>query len=405
MQSTYVNRDFKRFPPIIEICMENAICNMKCKYCFGGYVDGHNGHTGKVTEFKPEVLDKVLRRVDPNYQGGIKIWGGEPLANWETFKQVADYAKRKFPMAKLLLITNGSLLTKEKAKFLAKYNFSVNISHDGIGQTLRGKDYLVEGSEQVEAIKYLKLNNAFGSFHSVITNASDDLDKQIDYWYNVSENIVEFPFDYSWSIFRKTDDWTKTFMPNMDKHNEWIDYTFENMIDCVQGNKRRVNFMFSTDQDRAMQWLIFGRFAEYPCSTFDSITVGLTGKEYRCVQDCERRSVTESETYADLMKRENWKLLPECDTCKVRPMCAGMCAVLTDEQRKENCENYINFYSYMTDYFHANRQRADLIARYYGAIPMDQQQPCENECIDESEVTLEEHNVNEDKTCQKQLNP
>jgi len=399
--------DFKRNPPIIEICMENAICNMRCKYCFGGFDGNHNNHTGKVPEFNASLLDKALRYVSPSYRGGIKIWGGEPLANWETFKKVAEYARSKFPEANLILITNGSLLNKEKAKFLSEMRFHVNISHDGAGQSLRGKDYLVAGTEQVDAIRYLKLNGSFSSFHMVIHRESCDLDKQIDYWTNVSENILEFPFQVSWSIFRATDDWTDEFMPDMDKHNEFFDYTFGQMIDKYKGClKSRVLFGFSTDQERAMRTFVFGQKAEYPCSTFDSITVGLSGQLYRCVQDCERRSAGESsELYAQLLDRKSFHLLPECEECDVRDMCAGMCAILTDEQRKKNCANYQNFLRYMRDYLFSDRQRFELIARSMGAVPaeeararmqMQQRQLNDHQVYyTDDGIKLEEHSVDE----------
>jgi len=372
--------------------MENAICNMKCKYCFGGYIDGHNGHTGKVADFNPDILDKALRRVAPDYAGGIKFWGGEPLANYETLQKVVEYARAKFPYAHLILITNGSLLTKEKAKFFIKHKVSVNISHDGSGQSLRGKDFLIANSEQVEAIKLLKLNDCFGSFHIVLTSESCDLDKQIDYWTNVADNVIEFPVEVSWSIFRETDEWTKDFMPDINKHNEFLDYTFGQMADSVTDRLHRpkVRFMFSTDQDRALNYLLFGDKAEYPCATFESLTVGLSGKEYRCVQDCERRSVVDSETYAELMKKENFKLLPECDTCPVKNMCGGICAVLTDDQRRANCTNYINFYTYMKEYIEFDRHRTDLIAASMGASPIEPAPARPENVLTEKDVTIEE---------------
>lgn len=214
---------------LIEICMENAVCNMKCKYCFGGFTNDHNMHTGVIPVFDATLMDSQLSSVPSDYDGDIKIWGGEPLANYDTFRNVVDYIRPKFKRANLVLITNGSLLTIDVAKYLCSNGIHVTISHDGSGQYIRGKDYLTNESEQVKAIQVLQMNRLFSGFHMVIHRGSDVLEDQIKYWDNISNNVLYFPLNISWSIFRVTDEWTEEFIPNMDRHNEFIKYTLNLM--------------------------------------------------------------------------------------------------------------------------------------------------------------------------------
>ena len=69
---------------------------------------------------------------------------------------VTEQLHKKYPEAKFSVITNGSLINQEIIDFIQKYNFSVSISHDGIGQKTRGPDPL----EDTDKKKWLfKLRN------------------------------------------------------------------------------------------------------------------------------------------------------------------------------------------------------------------------------------------------------
>ncbi len=48
--------------------------------------------------------------------------------------------REAFPESKFSLITNGSLLSREKLDFIAEHDIEITISHDGPGQHLRGPD-------------------------------------------------------------------------------------------------------------------------------------------------------------------------------------------------------------------------------------------------------------------------
>lgn len=89
-----------------------------------------------------EKFDKL----DFNEKEGLKVefWGGEPLVYWKTLKPLAERIREKFSSWKrkpqFSIITNGSILTDEIIDWLMMLDFSVSISHDGPGQSVRGPD-------------------------------------------------------------------------------------------------------------------------------------------------------------------------------------------------------------------------------------------------------------------------
>ncbi|MFZ2738448.1 MAG: SPASM domain-containing protein [Burkholderiaceae bacterium] len=72
----------------------------------------------------------------------IEFWGGEPLVYWKTLKPLAERLRVLYPQAQFSIITNGSLLNTEINDWLDSLGFSVGISHDGPGQSVRGPDPL-----------------------------------------------------------------------------------------------------------------------------------------------------------------------------------------------------------------------------------------------------------------------
>jgi uncharacterized protein len=147
-------------------------CNYSCEYCSQRFVPhGENG--------VPADADKFVRNLDLWLDGvptQIEFWGGEPFAYWKTLKPLAELLREKFPQTFFLVITNGSLLTKEINDWLVELDFNVGISHDGPGQFVRGPDPL-EDPEQRKHI--LDLFNRLSprqkiSFNSMLNRKNTD---------------------------------------------------------------------------------------------------------------------------------------------------------------------------------------------------------------------------------------
>jgi uncharacterized protein len=117
-------------------------CNYSCEYCSQKFVE-------RAPETSKKDIDAFLTKLDNlefNEERGLKVefWGGEPLVYWKTMKPLAEAIREKFKhwktKPKFSMITNGSILSDEMIDWFMMMDFSISISHDGPGQSVRGPD-------------------------------------------------------------------------------------------------------------------------------------------------------------------------------------------------------------------------------------------------------------------------
>lgn len=106
-------------------------CNFRCTYCFEDFID---------RKFSGEVLEDLLRFIDKSLPEGGAVYnhfyGGEPLMAWESLVRInsaiEESAARKKGSYHFFITTNGSLLTLDKADYLARHGVEhVKITLDG----------------------------------------------------------------------------------------------------------------------------------------------------------------------------------------------------------------------------------------------------------------------------------
>jgi len=149
------------------LCVSDA-CNLRCDYCYV-WSEAHLSEHGAPKIMSPEV---VVRAIDllgrPNAERPIDVsfFGGEPLTAWRTivfaverFERLASVTGAKF---RFHVTTNGTLLDRAKAEFLAKHNFGLIVSVDGTREhhdlhrkTIKGVgsyDHVLRGLEHLRQV-------------------------------------------------------------------------------------------------------------------------------------------------------------------------------------------------------------------------------------------------------------
>ena len=127
---------FKSHGLVKSLCLMVAQdCNLRCKYCFG---DGgcYGGHRAVMS---PEVgcaaVDFIVNGCGPRKHCEIDFFGGEPLMNLHTVKEVTAYVRKREQETgkefKLTLTTNGMLLSDKNIAWLNDNHISVVLSADG----------------------------------------------------------------------------------------------------------------------------------------------------------------------------------------------------------------------------------------------------------------------------------
>ncbi len=115
----------------------SALCNLRCAYCF--YRDVAENRTQNEYGIMTRETEQALIEKALNFADGAPVsfvfQGGEPtMAGLDYFKHfvktVKDLNYKKSPVF-FSIQTNGTLINREWAEFLAKNNFLVGLSLDG----------------------------------------------------------------------------------------------------------------------------------------------------------------------------------------------------------------------------------------------------------------------------------
>lgn len=125
-----------RRTPISTLCLNiSQVCDLDCRYCFAEGGSYGKGSPLMSTEIACKAVDFLLQN-----SGGLKnlticFFGGEPLLNISTIKEVVKYCRQQEERTgkgfMFSLTTNGTNLTSEIRDFLAKNSFSIIFSIDG----------------------------------------------------------------------------------------------------------------------------------------------------------------------------------------------------------------------------------------------------------------------------------
>ena len=161
-----------RAPKVLKIQL-GLSCNYSCSYCSQAF------QIGDATVSKLTDVDAFLSNLGAWLGAAperIELWGGEPFVYWAKLKRLIPALAERFPEARFLIITNGSLLTREKLDLITEYDIDIGLSHDGPGQGQRGPDPLANPEQRrwIEAL--LAERKGHVSINTVLTAQNHDLE-------------------------------------------------------------------------------------------------------------------------------------------------------------------------------------------------------------------------------------
>ena len=146
----------KEVPGLSSIYMyASGACNLNCAHCWINPEYQKEGETSSL-HLDPALVQKAIEQGKPLGLNSVKLTGGEPLLNpkiKEIIKLISDQGMS------IIIETNGTLVDKEMAKFLAsteKFGF-ISVSIDGADAKTHEELRRVEGSfdRAVQGIKNL----------------------------------------------------------------------------------------------------------------------------------------------------------------------------------------------------------------------------------------------------------
>ncbi|MBU2530912.1 MAG: His-Xaa-Ser system radical SAM maturase HxsB [Elusimicrobia bacterium] len=146
----------------LHILVMTLRCNHACVYCQSSAIDPSKKNTDMSYRTAKASVDFAFKSPNPTIT--IEFQGGEPLLNWDVLKKTITYARGVEKKTKknliLALVSNFSLMTKEKADFLMENEVSICASLDGPKNVHNKNRSYLKASSYDETIKWLKYFNA-----------------------------------------------------------------------------------------------------------------------------------------------------------------------------------------------------------------------------------------------------
>jgi len=342
-------------PTTLKITM-GLKCNYACSYC-------NQAHQPHDPVGGPEDAEDLVQKIKNNFKFStydtfrLEFWGGEPMVYWKTLKPLAEKIRTVYPNAQFMMVTNGSLLTREKIEWFNRMGFAIGMSHDGpLHAQNRGPDPLDEPPAKDAVVYALKTmgQNRF-TFNCVLTRENvsiaavrdfilDKLNRK-DYGYDYVE-IAQHDLQVTTEeLMLPYDDSGMTHsIQTPDEKKEILHSLFWETIES------RNQFSWTVNQkiQGFFESIVYQRPAEVlgqKCGMDkeDTIAIDMKGNVTTCqnTSSLTKHNLGNIEQLDDvrLTNSYHWSTRKECPSCPVVQLCQGACLFLEDQYWTQACEN------------------------------------------------------------------
>ena len=329
-------------------------CNYSCDYCSQKFVE-------RAPETSKKDIDDFLAKLDNlefDETAGLKIefWGGEPFVYWKTMKPLAESLKERFSHwekePKFSVITNGSILTKDMCMWLYYMGFSVAVSHDGPGQSVRGPDPFDDPKQKkilLDFYKIMRKQNRM-SFNSMM-NAKNQSRKAVRDWFaditgdeniQIGEGSIVDAYDAdgaanSLNTLEEHFAYRRQAFSEILEHGVGIGFNLQltridNFIKGVLGHNesKYLGQKCGMDQEDAVAIDLRGNVIT--CQNVSAVETGHNGQSHfgGVVEDMDNVSIKTA---------THWQNRPDCAKCPVLHICQGSCMFLDGDNWTTSCNN------------------------------------------------------------------
>ena len=330
-----------RSPRILKIQL-GLSCNYACSYCSQAL------QIADATVSKLADVEHFLIQLDSwitDAPEKIELWGGEPFLYWAKIKRLLPALAERFPGAAFSIITNGSLLSREKLDFIATHDIAITISHDGPGQSLRGPDPLDDPEKRAWIEALLTERPGKTAFNAVLTRGYHNL-RALKAWFadKVGPDIfvglegVVNVYDAATAIG------TGRFEPA--ELNSLTRSIFEALVEDPNafGLGERIDEFYASIQRRRP---IEALGQKCGMDREDTIAVDLRGNVMTC-QNTGAKGAHKIGHVADfdaiaLNTATHFAFRDECMSCPVVQLCKGSCMFLEGDFFAQSCANEFAF--------------------------------------------------------------
>jgi uncharacterized protein len=311
-------------------------CNLTCDYCFAGAGRYHGASALMSLEVGKRAIDFLVESSGKRRNLEVDFFGGEPLLNWETVKEIVRYARsiegQHGKNFRFTLTTNGVLIDDDVIEFSNREMSNVVLSldgrqkvHDRLRRTPDGRGsyaLILPNFKKLVAARGNKGYYIRGTFTHSNTDFTEDILHMADLGF--TELSMEPVVSKKGDAFALTEDdlpvlyaqYERLAEEMLRRKKEGRGFTFYHyMLDLKKGPciYKRIAGCGS-----GSEYLAVTPTGElYPCHQFVGETDYLMGNLWDGVTNTAKR---------EQFKRCNAYARPECRDCWARLYCAGGCA-------------------------------------------------------------------------------
>ena len=317
-------------------CLELSVsesCNFRCTYCTFWRNKAEKGVSVMHPNIAVSIVQDFIATLPKERRNGkrplIYFGTGEPLLNWKAIKKVVEYV-RGIPGGSeinLSLITNGSLVTKEKLEFLKLHNVSVGISLDGPPDIQRiqrpaASPNVDSGTVVLDALCLAReIGFQFSSLSA--TYDTPGFEQHARYVLDLCSeySIPEFDLDYDIGSLHENSDveqiseeilacYYAARARNIGVFGYWI-VPYENII---QNKKNIPEFC----QNYSGESVCITPKGEFKLCGYEPASIGAFSNI---------RAALKSKVYPEKILLNEQSVLKSCKNCEIEGVCAGQCPI------------------------------------------------------------------------------
>jgi uncharacterized protein len=328
---------WERKPVVKALCLHvSHDCNLRCKYCFAATGNFGGERTIMSPDTGKKAIDFLIRESVGRRNLEIDFFGGEPLMNFGTVKEVIDYARSKEKehnkKFKFTITTNALLLNEENKKYINENIQNIVLSLDGREDTNDRMRYRVDGS---------------GSYRQILPKIKDMADSRNQDNYYVRGTFTRENLDFSKDVLHLADRGFKqvSVEPVVAAKDSGYDLREEDLpVLCTEYEKLAREYVERKKRGERFNFFHFMvDLSQGPCvakrlggcgSGHEYLAVTPEGDVYPCHQfvgmeefrmgNIEEKSIDKD--LQDTFKNSNVYTKKECMKCWAKFYCSGGCA-------------------------------------------------------------------------------
>lgn len=311
-------------------------CNMKCTYCYS------NNENSSVSLDENNIIIDKLEKLRTRK---VTLIGGEPFCH-ANFYEILERIKSMKNIEEICIVTNGTLIDKERLETFKDFRISLQISLDGANEEInsltRGKGNF---EKVMRTLEYLKNEDIVFKVMQVITR----------------ENIIHAKNFYKY--FKDKEIETGFFM--VKQVNEDIKPTLNQLKDLL-------DFIYINEEEDVHRVFDIVKFADnmmfnnegFPithCGAgINTISINPNGDVFPCVKRSEKKDLitnlllddcieTIEKNRLKIFKKDLVKEKEYCKECKIKYFCGGGCRA--EEINGIPCEYNCQYFNFAFEYF------------------------------------------------------